>query len=146
MVRGKVMDPDLVKAVFRLYRREGTCRKVAEIFDKSHVWANKILHNYDEQTGKPKIVKPKGRPRKTTAAQDQGTIAFMQQNPQLSTAEVASTVQIAPRTLQRRLKEQIKKKKEQKLPKKAHRDPAVGESPQPTLPGPPTMANEEWSS
>ncbi|XP_055343123.1 uncharacterized protein LOC129591479 [Paramacrobiotus metropolitanus] len=127
MARGKPLDPDLVKAVFRLYRREKSVRKVGEIFDKSHVWATQILHKYDEQTGLPKeAAKKRGRPRRTTEEQDKEALAFLAENPELSAAQASSTVQIPTRTLLRRMKEFSGKKRKEE--KKTGRKTAVTET------------------
>ncbi|XP_055343117.1 uncharacterized protein LOC129591475 [Paramacrobiotus metropolitanus] len=112
MARGKTMDPDLVKAVFRLYRQENSTSKVDKTFGRACGWTYKILQKYDEETGEIKGgPKPKGRPRKTTAEQDREALAYVAHHPELSAAKAASTVQMHTRTLLRRMQEYSGQKK-----------------------------------
>ncbi|XP_055353160.1 uncharacterized protein LOC129599056 [Paramacrobiotus metropolitanus] len=48
--------------------------KVSKYVRKSQSWVIRVLHQYDEETGERKVKNKKGRPRKTTAEEDQTAI------------------------------------------------------------------------
>ncbi|GAV02210.1 hypothetical protein RvY_12804 [Ramazzottius varieornatus] len=61
MVRGIPVDPTLVSVVFKLFSEKNkNLSAVGRVMGKDHKWVKNVIENYDPETKKRKVVKPKG--------------------------------------------------------------------------------------
>ncbi|GAV07355.1 hypothetical protein RvY_17194 [Ramazzottius varieornatus] len=106
MVRGIPVDPTLVSVVFKLFSEENkNLSAVGRVMGKDHKWVKNVIENYDPETKKRKVVKPKGRPRITSGEQDAEMLGLVQAKRELSVAKIAVEAGLAHRTLLNRLRE-----------------------------------------
>ncbi|GAU96037.1 hypothetical protein RvY_07540 [Ramazzottius varieornatus] len=67
MVRGIPVDPTLFSVVFKLFSEKNkNPSAVGRVMAKDHKWVKNVIGNYDPETKKRKVVRPKGRPRITS--------------------------------------------------------------------------------
>ncbi|GAU95847.1 hypothetical protein RvY_07392 [Ramazzottius varieornatus] len=106
MVRGIPVDPTLVSVVFKLFSEKNkNLSAVGRVMGNDHKWVKNVIENYDPETKKRKVVKPKGRSRITSGERDAEMLVLVQAKRELSAAKIAVEAGLAHRTLLNRLRE-----------------------------------------
>ena len=110
MVKGKSLDPELVKAV-HVASVGKSYTEVAKCFGRTKNWIYHIMKNFDGGTGLRIDAKIRGRKRKTTDAEDQALLKFVGERRFESLRELDASlkvdgpVQVSRTTMHRRLSE-----------------------------------------
>ncbi|XP_055344510.1 uncharacterized protein LOC129592490 [Paramacrobiotus metropolitanus] len=99
MPRGKAIDPDLVKTVYRLYAQFKSYSKVGELCGKHKSWVGRVMQHYDQSTGLQKTAHPRGRATIITPEKERELEAFFQENPDISNRKAEVVVGVKRGTL-----------------------------------------------
>ena len=112
MTPGKLIDPDIAKAVHNLRTQNLSWSYIGNVFGHKKYWAYRVWTKYDAITGLPSVPKKGSRPRKTDPVSDEavGKLAIALRRTTAKKISVtlkdAGIMAVSPSTICSRLREQ----------------------------------------